>query len=557
MNLQTRKLRISYAEIVLIISAICAGGFNEYISCAVCALTSIFLIIKIAQQKSVKLRLNIVFIATVITTLWYLIACFYAIDSGMAFIGFLKFTPILLFLLLIFQNEDDRSQIIKRLPYYATAMGAVSLVLMYIPATKNYFQVEDRLAGFFQYPNTFAVFLLTGMLVLIAKEKYKYSDYILIAVLVTLILLTQSRTVFVLMILSSAVMLFCKKGRKIKIAVVACIVALIIIAIALYPLLKDHSFFSRFYSMSIFESTFAGRLLYYRDALPVILKNPFGLGYMGYYYIERSIQTGVYAIKYIHNDALQLLLDVGVVPFVLYLTAIVKSLISKKLSLYYKVILSTIFLHSLFDMDLQFSAMAFVMLLFTDIESSQQKVIKTGSATTILSAGIIGAVCIYFSFALYLEYYSYNEASDKLYHANTSNKIELLIQSDDIELQNQIADDILSSNEYVQIAYDAKVQYALAQGDMASVMEYKNKIFEIAPFDYYEYEEYCYILIQAVQAYEQYGDIESAQMCKEELINTKDRLESLTDRLSYFGKIIVDQPKTTLPDDILSYIDGN
>lgn len=63
------------------------------------------------------------------------------------------------------------------------------------------------------------------------------------------------------------------------------------------PVLKNIAFLERFYVFSIKESTFVGRLLYYYDALPVIRKNPFGLGYMGYYYIQQSIQTGVYFVK--------------------------------------------------------------------------------------------------------------------------------------------------------------------------------------------------------------------------------------------------------------------
>ncbi len=76
-------------------------------------------------------------------------------------------------------------------------------------------------------------------------------------------------------------------------------------------------------------------------------------------------------------------------------------------------------------------------------------------------------------------------------------------------------------------------------------------------FDYDEYEDYCYTLIQAATIYEESGDYESADICKEELINTKEKLNQLNDRLSYLGKLIYDQPKTTLPNDILDYIKTN
>ena len=557
MKLIKNKPKIGFSEVSLLFTLLFTGGFNEYISCAVSTLLCVFLIIKIAQQKCVKLRVNLVFIGVCVTTLFYLISTFYAIDSGMAFVGFLKFLPVLLYLLLLFQNESERDTIIKHLPFYTTVMSFLSIVLMFIPKADYYFNVEGRLAGFFQYPNTYAMFVLVSILLIVSYDKRSIYDYVSLFILCITLVLTQSRTVFVLAFISVAVMLLCKKGKKTKLIVAVSIITFVGIYFAMYPLLKEHEFFSRFYAISVFESTFAGRLLYYYDALAVIFKHPFGLGYMGYYYIEQSIQSGVYAIKYIHNDALQLILDVGFIPFILYIITVAKSLFSKSAPLSHKIILSTMFLHSLLDFDLQFIAMTFVMLLFMDYNSSSQKVLKKSGAKAITLVFVLGLISAYFCVALALSHFDYYEASANLYNNNTQNKTSLIIKEDDPQKRDEIADEILSRNSYVQVAYSAKVEYAKAQGDIESVIKYKNTIFKIAPFDYDEYEDYCYTLIEAATIYEESGDFESAGICKEELINTKEKLSQLNDRLSYLGKLIDDQPKTTLPSDILSYIDTN
>lgn len=539
---------------ILLFALVFSGGFNEYVSCMLSTIISILLIVKITKDKSFVVHINIVSISVAVIVLFYLISCFYAVDSGMAFVGFLKFMPVLLYMLLLMQNGDSKNCLIALLPYTALALGALSLVLAYIPVTRDYFTVADRLAGFFQYPNTFASFLLIGELVLLSKEKLKVTDIISTVLLIVLLLFTGSRAVFVLAIFSNIIIVFFKKGKKSKIILCATLALFAVIAFVMLPLLKNTEIFSRYFSISFSESTFVGRLLYYSDAFSVILKHPFGLGYMGYYYIQQSIQTGVYSIKYIHNDVLQLLLDIGWIPCLLFVIGVIKTLFAKGKSAGRRIILLTVFLHCMFDFDLQFTAMFFVLLLFLDYDDGKKFEIKRGRVGIILSLTVIGLLSLYFAMALALAHYGCNEAADSMFPGNTQNKVDLLIAEDDITVQREIADSIISQNEYVQIAYSAKARYAYSQGDFESLIKYKQHIFSIAPFSYDEYEDYCYMLIQGIQLYKQVGDEYSTEVCEQQLIKTSERLDKLDDKLSSFGKKIVDQPKTELPNDIVEYI---
>ena len=86
--------------------------------------------------------------------------------------------------------------------------------------------------------------------------------------------------------------------------------------------------------------------------------------------------------------------------------------------------------------------------------------------------------------------------------------------------------------------------------------DHKNIVFEKAPFQYSEYEEYCYMLINGIGLYRKAGDVASADVCEQELIRTYEKVMSLDDRLSGFGRKIKDQPVTELPEDIVRYVNA-
>lgn len=543
------------AEWILLLSLVLSGGFNEYVGCVMSAIISVLLIVKIAQNRNLVVNINITSLSIAVITLLYLISCFYAIDSGMAFVGFLKFLPVLLYMLLLMQDKGIKEHLIALLPYVALALGVLSLVLVFIPATRDYFTVSDRLAGFFQYPNTFALFLLVGELTALSKEKLKPIDIISALLLIILLLFTGSRAVFILAVFSNVLIIFFRKGKKVKILLGIVVAVLAVAVLLMLPLFNNSEIFSRYFTISFTESTFVGRLLYYFDAFPLILRHPFGLGYMGYYYVQQSIQTGVYSVMFIHNDFLQLLLDVGWIPCLLFVVGIIKSFFRKGNSAGKRIILLTVFLHCLFDFDLQFISMFFILLLFLNYNDGKQLELKKG-AVFVFSFVITGLLSLYFAVALGLAHFGFNQAADSMFPGNTQNKVDLLIAEDDIVTQNEIADRIISQNEYVQIAYSAKARYAFSQGDFESLISYKNKIFQIAPFSYDEYEDYCYMLIQGIQLYKQAGDEYSTEVCEQQLLKTADRLDRLDDKLSNLGRKIVDQPKTDLPDDIVKYINS-
>ena len=176
----------------------------------------------------------------------------------------------------------------------------------------------------------------------------------------------------------------------------------------------------RFADISLSASTFLGRLLYARDAIPLILQHPFGLGYYGYYYIQQSIQTGVYSVVNVHNELLQMFLDVGVIPAVLMSAAVLRSVLAKHTNARNRLVLVILILHSLFDYDFQFLVMGFVLILFLDMRNIKTYKVPALTGTVLGIAGAGSVVFAVFAGLSDLMYTTGNyERAFAIYNGNT------------------------------------------------------------------------------------------------------------------------------------------
>ena len=530
--------------------------FYESLSCLFGFIIAGWIFFKIRKDKSLSIYVNSVSFAVFVMTVFYGISTVWAVDSGMALFGFLKFMPAFLFLIAVMQEENSIEEIKWFLPYFAAGLTVISVICMCIPILKNSFSVAGRLAGFFQYPNTFALFLLVAELILIARKELKKKDVLVLLILLGGLLYTGSRAVFVLAVFSNALLALLQKNKRKRVVFLLIVGGIAATLIIYSTFVGDADVLSRFARLSLNESTFAGRLLYYQDAIPLVFQHPFGLGYMGHYYMQQSIQTGLYSVLYIHNDFLQVLLDIGWVPFVCLIFAIGKSLFSKALSCQNKIILMVMVFHSLFDFNLQFVSMFWLMLLFMDVSAGKKYVWNNKLiAVRVVCISMMG-LCVFGGIVSGLVQLGKNEVVHQIYPWHTQNEIQRLTKAEDVEEMNEIADGIIERNKYVSVAYSAKARYAYSIGDFGSLIQYKNLLFEQATFQYEEYEEYCYMLMNGIYLYQQAGDMESARVCMDELQMVQERLEKAEDKLSNLGRIIKDQPQTELPEDIVEYING-
>lgn len=541
----------NYTKGILLLFVVCPfffGMYYEFCGAVVAAAIAVVLLWRLTQTGSLKFEWSIGTVLCVLFLMGYIITIPYAVDSGMAFLGVFRILWILLFLLGYKQlKAPEKEKIFHTIPLTGFLMCMVGFAAYFIPVLKKYMYANNRLGGGFQYPNTFALFLLTGIILLCSKKQLKKVEYLFIAALLAGICLSGSRTVFVLTVLTFFILIIKNRNLKLLFGI-----GVLISALSIFVLVTgDVSNIGRIATFSFMDSTLVGRALYAKDALPLLLHHPFGMGHLGYYYMENGIQTGVYSIKYVHNDWLQLGLDIGWVPMLLYGAAVIKTLLSKTVTGTNKMILAVIFLHGLLDFDLSYSIM--LCIVFMIMEEAEWKhfkylrearyLIKPQCAVISLVFGMV--VCIYISIPL-LYYYNNNmEMAEKYYPWYTEAKLSLLSESEDIDEVEQLAEEILNGNDTCTLAYYAKAMAAYCEDDYEKVILYQREAIARDYFNYDVYLNFAYMLYDGVLYYEN-TDEKMYETCRKELLKIPDYLEDAEGKLSRLGSMIDDQPELSV-----------
>ena len=542
--------KLCFSDYILLFALIVIGGFHEYISCLLTVAMSVYLLITFRKKRKLRIHKNFLTSAVIAVTAGYGLTCFWAVDQGTAFIGFMKYMPLLLYLICL-QQEEEKTRIPELLPWLGAIMTVVSAIGMQIPALSVWFSVAGRLAGFFQYPNSFALFLLVCELLLLEKKDKKHWDYILLAILLLGLLYTGSRTAFVIAALANGGMLIVLSRRRIRMLLIlaGAAVGMFVFLWLLGPAMG----LERYLTISFAESTFVGRLLYWTDALPLLSANPVGMGHLGYFFTQQSVQTGVYAVTYVHNDFLQLLLDVGLVPAGLFLAMLVTWFVRKG-SAANKIIVGAVCLHSFFEFNFQFVGIFMLLLLLLSRDGCDKVQVKKPGVFLKGMLPVAALAGVYLGAALMLAHWGFREVSDTLYPYNTHNKLTMMSQTTDLERAEQLADEILEQNTSFYAPYSIKAVCSYSQGDFASFIRYKEAVFERNPFEQTEYEDYCRKLMIGVGLYQNIGDQQSAAVCQNQMIEAQNRLRANKDRLSLLGSMIADQPVTELSEEVQYYI---
>lgn len=541
-------------RLFLLISPFFFGGFYEPLSC----LFSVFLTGYLLYCQKINGRLyiykNLPFLSLAVLSAAYLFSPFWAVDKGMAILGFFKFLPFLLFAAAIMQIDSSKqTELLDSIPLSGSLMTLLSFALGKIPALKDIFFVNSRLAGFFQYPNTFALFLLSGIFILMGKKHFEKKSLASLAILLFGVMQTGSRTVFlILLVLIPFSCLFIKEKRTRRILLLFLITA--VAATLIYTIFTGNTKnIGRYLTSSVNSSTFLGRLLYFKDALPVILTHPFGLGYMGYYYLQGSFQTGVYSVLNIHNEFLQFLLDIGWIPAILFYAVIIHAIFSKQTIWNYRLLLIAITVHSMFDFDLQFVVIGFLLLTAVPLRAKAAWVLK--KCPVQISALLILCPCLWFGCASGFYYCGSPKAALLFYPAYTRAWQDLLPESEDIKQMEETADKILSYNSSVSLAYSAKARAAYSKGDFERMIYYKKQAISLSKYVLEEYLDYFDMLLIGVQLYTKNQDSQSAEYCRRCILEIPDMIKSVLDSTDSLAWRINDKPELTFPNKYQKIID--
>ena len=552
MNMSDRSYT-KLLQILMVTAPFFIGSYHEWASCIITVYLILILLLHEKKKRGmIAMAITPGLIATAAVAALYGLSILWAVDRGMAPLGFVKFLPLPLFALAIGQLDGEQRNILwQPLPLSGVIMVLVSLGLSRISALSEFFMVNGRLSGFFQYPNTFALYLLVCVVLILFQNELNIRRMIYLAVLFLGVALSGSRTGFILWGAVLIIFLVRSKSRKGRLYVAA-LAGLLLAASGIYAAVTgDFSSAARYLTTSASSSTLLGRLLYCRDALPIILKHPFGLGYMGYFFTQGSFQTGVYSVVNIHNELFQLLLDIGWVPTIICIWVLIRSFRSGGIT--ERVIIVVIVLHSMLDFDLQFIAIDLILLAALSYEPLRSVRWK-GRTFGRCCAAVLGVCALYFGAASGLYYMRAHSATVELYPGYTNAWIELLQQAENSEQMDEIANHILTLDSVVPLANSAKARTAFAAGDFEGVILFKEKAISYARYSLDEYLDYFDMLYVGIVLYEQVGDLYSAAVCRERILAIPEMLAEVKNSTSALGWRIQDQPELDLPETYMAQL---
>lgn len=534
---------------ILAVMPFLLGGFFEWTSCLLSILLLILLVRKLRQSKMLRVSLSLSGAAMAALPLCYLLTALWAHDRGMALPGFFKFLPMGLFVLLFLQEEpEQRDTALEVLPWSGAVMTLLCLPLSYLPAMDGHLLVDGRQAGLFEYPNTYALFLLLGLVVLATGTRLRWYHLALAAVLLVGIFLSGSRAVFVLLVLTAIAIAIFVKERSVRLTTLILLPAGIMAAVTYVLVTGKADSIGRFLTTSLHSSTLLGRLLYAQDALPVILRHPFGLGYRSYTYMQGSFQTGVYSVQAVHNDFLQLMLDAGWVPALLIAAAVVRRLFQRDNALRRRLLLAVICLHGLFDFSLQYLAILLTFATVLDYDNCREIKVKRADQRFLTAAAtVLAAVSLYFGAVNGAAYLGNHRLAVKLDPAYTDSLVALMAENPDIAVADEYAQRVLELDRYVAPAYRIRAMVAYSQGDMANMIQYQKSAIACAPYDKTLYTDYLQMLETGETLYTQAGDAQSAAVCREQINAVPGMMEAALQNTSRLGWLIDDKPDLTLP----------
>lgn len=517
--------------ISFVIGLLLFGGFYDVSvsATAVCVVAEILLHYYKKKPVYQKNKNYILWIPAVIVS-WSVIVSFWALDPAENMLGIMRGIVVLLWMYRCFlMEEQEKQKIFTAIPYMGAAMVIVGLISLVNEESAAWFWQARRFGGFFQYANTCALFLMIGIVLLVQQfleethnnlnvgkkfivenEKKKIIlQIVVIGLLTGGIFLTGSRSVLLVLLLwGSYKMIRVKRIRRpFLITMTLCIVVA-----GGYGLLSgDNQNIARIFTLFQSNSTILGRILYDIDALAIAAEHPFGLGYMGYYYIQTVVQTGVYTTRFIHNDLLQVLVDYGVPALVLSVIYVVFQFNKGSQEKWKKELLLILLAASFVDFHLQYISMLMLAVLCLDLGEKAGIKKKKELRENYILFGATAIAAVYFTVAFGAYYFENAGLSLKLLPKYTEAQIQALNTCQDKEQAMWLADDILSHNEYVADAYHTKIYAAVMDGTYSKMTEYMDCSLAIKRYDVATYQNYEILLDEVINICESEGNVQEAE----------------------------------------------
>ena len=474
-----------------------------------------------------------------------------AVSGGMALTGALRAcTWLLFFIYAASYSTEERREILDVLAYEGALLSAVSTIAFFFDAGVGISDANGRIDGLFQYANAWGLYQLVCLLLLALKKERKVLDYPAAAVLLLGIFLTGSRGVFLLLIICALWFAIYGLLRRKKMFPIlggaAAIICLLLTADALSGGLTS----TRLRAISTTSSSLNGRILYIIDGVRMVLKHPLGLGRGGYLYQQCLEQTGIYTLRFVHNEYLQAALDAGVAGGILFSAFIVLLLLKKRGSVRERVVLFVIAAHAMIDFDFQFASLMFLLLLCG--EKDEVCPIYVGKRLVPVACLCVSAVFLSFSLIYYFDFTGRYDAAYKMWNADLELVERRLQNSSSLEEGELYANQIVKMSDLSMIAWDCKYQLAAKHNNIPEMVRTKYQYLRLNRYQGDAYEEMTELLEKAC-----IHCSEEERLVYESMANTLvAQLEEVKEHTSILAYRIADKPDLEFSTEIIKRLNA-
>lgn len=464
----------------------------------------------------------------------------WGVDRGLAWMGVLRLLSAMLFRLWMLQfSDEERREMLEMLPWAGALMTMISAVGSAFPAASAYFTQAGRLSGFFQYANTCALFLLLGIVVLHHKKEREKKDALCYAALAAGLYLSGARTVWLCYLGYEIWKLLRKESAK-RFYLPAAAVLALAVAASVGGLSASAG---RFLTIRLSASTFLGRLLYARDALPMLVKYPLGMGYLGYFYVQRAMQTGVYSVRFAHNDLLQAGLDYGLPFFILAAIFLARALRRERNNWLNRELIAVILAGSLLDLHLQFQLILWILLLACGEGEKERIDCEKQNIFVRLAAGILAAAYVLNGAGEICLSCGKYDAAAALAPWNTEALVYRMLSRGTLTEASADAERILRRNPYQREAHQIMAYYDMQRKDFAGMAKECEEVISLNKYKEEGYAEYQRLLEDAVSQCVEAGRIKEAKALQEKLPYIEDMKREAVLNTSFLAYYIDEKPE--------------
>lgn len=526
------EIKNSYSKFlfaILLIFPFFVGGYYIFTCSAVSIILAVGLFVNVTKEKGINISKSYAAAVFSVITFFYLINRFWATDSSMALEGALKYLCIFLFVISLWQiDSEDREKLLDSVPISAAVMTVLAVILgLFSNLHLRFYDANEDLHGFFEYANAYAAFLLAGLIILIFRHKNKILSVICALPCIYGIYASNSRAVWILSIFIIAVIagyIILQKAdtKKKKITFFAVISALLIIGITLLALM---GYLTKIFNYINSDGSVNERYLYYKDALLYSLKHPFGKGAYTFYFAQPQFQSAYYYAMDVHNDYLQIMIEAGIIPSLMFIALLFIQLFSKKNTPVKKFVLMAIALHCAFDYDLQFASIFFILTICIDYPNIKD--VKINSKLAVIAAAVvIIAINSIIGISNFLNYTGKHDKSVYFYK-NTPSMLILMESTNQQQAGYNYATDILSINDSMFEANNVLSNIYAENSLYEKAIEQMETVIKKDPRTMQHYEDYIDLCIEAEHYYEKEGENKKAQECIEKILSVPNQLNEL------------------------------